>query len=168
MTIFLCLLLIICGQGRKFEESSLVLDANFLRSYDTITVFMKDTTIVKAYDISITIRNNTDHLISFWMMKCSWEDNFLINNDYFYFIGRGCDGNYPYVVNLKPNERKILNSTIIKQNHTRYQQVETTRFGLIYIDKAHCENPFDFDDIIGDKSKHDVIIWSNSLYLNKK
>ena len=67
------------------------------------------------------------------------------------------------------NDSLVYKVTIAKQDYTMYQTIQTTKFGFIYIDSLRC-NGFDnsFDRIIGDKSQHDKIFWSNPLYLNER
>jgi hypothetical protein len=156
-----------CSIDRHKNKPKIVIDASVIRSYDTILKY-RDTKLFKAYDVRLSIRNKSNKPISFWMMTCSWEDNFIVNNDYIYFLGHACDGNSPWITHLKSNESKVLTASIIKIENTRYQSVESTRFGLIYIDSMSCKSPSFFDEIIGDKSKHDTIIWSNALSLSDK
>jgi len=51
----------------------------------------------KKFDIEISLNNNSDSAISIWLMSCSWEENFLINNVYIYFKGWRCSKNIPTV-----------------------------------------------------------------------
>jgi len=63
------------------------------------------------------------------------------NNNYIYIKGRDCDKNIPNLVEIKPGERKLYNTTLIKSINFDYpykycvygKQVETTKFGLIVI-----------------------------------
>jgi hypothetical protein len=155
-----------CSIDRHEDKPKIIINASIVRSYDTVLIY-QDTTLFKAYDVKLSIKNKSDKSISFWMMTCSWEDNFFINNDYIHFLGHACDSNSPWITQLESNESKVLESSIIKVQHTRYQRVETTKFGLIFIDSVNCKSPFYFDQIVGDKSKYNTIIWSNALYLNE-
>jgi hypothetical protein len=54
---------------------------------------------------------------------------------------------------------------VLKYNISRSQTIKSTQFGLIYIDSICCKNTNDYNNIIGDKSQQNKIIWSNPLYL---
>jgi hypothetical protein len=101
------------------------------------------------------------------MMNCSWEESFIINNDYLNFNGEECDRNYTKTCHLNPNDSLIFITSVRKFDASRYRVVETSKFGFIFIDSTRCAGPRDYLNIIGDKSKHDKIIWSNPLYLNE-
>jgi hypothetical protein len=130
----------------------------------------------KRFDIQVSLKNNSDSTIYIWLKSCSWEENFLINNTYIFFAGKDCDGNYPRTVRIKAKDSLTLNMTLTRtimwDNPCKYcigqlSEVTTTKIGLIYIDKMHCNGFWEYRKIIGDKSRWDDIIWSNSLYLNK-
>jgi hypothetical protein len=110
-------------------------------------------------------------------MTCSWEYNFLINNDYIFFVGKDCVGNYPRAVKMKLGDSVILNTTFHRSiridNPCRgciesFSEVAATKIGLIWIDKKECKDILEYFDILDDKSRWNKIIWSNSLYLRPK
>jgi hypothetical protein len=130
----------------------------------------------KRFDIQVCLKNNSDSAISIWLMSCSWEWNFLINNTYILFAGKNCLKNAPHVVRIGPQDSFLLNTTfartIMWDNPClncigKLSNVRTTKIGLIYIDKEHCKDLLEYDDIMGDKSRWNTIIWSNSLDLSK-
>jgi len=145
----------------------MVVKANIIRTYDSIYDY-RDTVILKTFDIKLSITNKSVKPVSFWMMTCSWEDNFIINNDYLNFIGKGCDRNFPTTRHLNPNDSLIFIANVRKSNSSRYQSVEASKFGFVFIDSIRCAKIDDYNNIIGDKSNQDKIIWSNPLYLNDK
>lgn len=171
MRIFLYILILVliisCTNDRPKIEPQIVVEANVLRNYDTLTTSL-DSTLFKAFDVKLSIINKSEDSVSFWVMNCSWDENFKINNDYIRFVGRGCDSNFPVLKHLKAKDRIELKATLIKYDFTMYQSIKTTKFGFIFIDTTNCKEPGDFDNIIGDKSKQDKIIWSNPLFLNEK
>ena len=128
----------------------------------------------KYFDISLTIKNTSDKTIKIWLMTCSWEDNFIVNNNYIYIRGHECDSNFPALVEFKPGESKTYTNTLTKSIKFDYpcenciygQQVETTKLGLIIIDDIfNCTlGMLSYDNAMEDKSKW-KIVWSNSLYL---
>jgi len=155
-----------CGIDKPKIVSEVDLNVNILRSFDTLIVY-RDTSLHKAFEIEFSILNKTSSSLSFWLMTCSWDENFIINNDYIRFIGWNCDANYPEIKRLKPYEQLTLRARVLKNDFTRYQYIETTRFGIIFIDASLHKYLDDYENIIGDKSKHEKIIWSNSLDLNQ-
>jgi len=98
-------------------------------------------------------------------MTCSWDEQFLINNDYIHFCPWDCDKNFPIIQHLNPNDSIVLKASVYKREKTRRPSTLTTKFGFIYIDSTNCRNYDDYDDIMGDLSKWSRIIWSNPLYL---
>jgi len=70
----------------------------------------------EQYDIEITIKNISTKPVFFWMMSCSWFENFQINNNYIHMQLPGCDKNIPQLVQLclararhiKPRCRKTV------------------------------------------------------------
>ncbi len=134
--------------------------------------------IEKRFDISLSIINNSDQRISIWLMKCSWENNFIINNPYIFLIGTNCDSNYPIIKDIKSHDSIVFNGTLSRElkfdnsckncDETEHTDVATTKIGLIEIDTFKCKTLEEYLSTIEDKSKWDKIIWSNSLSLNKK
>jgi len=131
-----------------------------------------DSIKLKKFDIEITLKNNSDSTICFYLMTCSWEWDFIINNTYIYFSGKDCEGNFPYMRNIKSGDSIILKTTLQrdlrwdnpqKNSIGKGYNVKTTKIGLIYIDK---KQGYDYHNIHDDKSRW-KIIWSNPLYLNK-
>ena len=124
------------------------------------------------YDITLCIKNMSDSTVAFTLMTCSWADNFIVNNKYIDFVGRGCDNNFPATVKLKPGESRIYTTTLKKSMEfdykgdgcTGFPRVETTKLGLIIIDDSSSRTLFDYFIAMEDKSAW-KIVWSNPLYL---
>ena len=108
-------------------------------------------------------------------MSCSWEDNFLVNNNYINMEGHDCPKNIPTLVEIKPGESKSYSTTLIKSIKFDYpckycvygRQVETTKIGLIVISDITKPSSNDYFRNMEDKSKW-KIYWSNPLYLLDK
>jgi hypothetical protein len=126
------------------------------------------------FDISVTIKNTSDKTINIWLMKCSWTDNFMVNNNYIYLYGVECSANFPKLVKFDPGESRTYRNTLIKSIKFDYPcanciygaQVETTKLGLIIVDDIF--NPalrmMDYSLAMADRSSWKMV-WSNSLYL---
>lgn len=162
--------LIACSTGKhptNQSNSNLEIHARLIKSYDSTMIF-QDSTKHKIFDVFISIINKSDSPISFWVMSSSWFDNFIINNDYVEFISGPINHNFPIIESIEPTDSIVGRISLIKYEHTMYQTVKTTKFGFILIDSTMYQDEDDYSNIIGDKSKHDKIIWSNPLYLNER
>jgi len=169
-TIYILIILIIvsCQQSRHSDNPNIIVRAKLMRSYDSV-YFHQDTLKHKTFDVKISIINKTGKPVSFCMMSSSWFDNFIINNDYMQFVSGTINHNFPVTKHLNMNDSLVFNASIERNNHTMYENVETTKFGFIFIDSSRCRVlDISFDSIIGDRSLHDKIIWSNPLYLNQR
>jgi len=132
----------------------------------------KDSVSEKRFDIDLTITNTSSKSIFIWLMSCSWEDNFLVNNNYIFIAGHDCTKNIPTIVEIKPNETKLYNTTLIKSIKFEYpcrnciygRQVETTKLGLVLISDITKREYIDYMLNMEDKSKW-KIIWSTPLSL---
>ena len=128
----------------------------------------------KRYDIQISLENNTDTSINIVLMKCSWEENFIINTQYIEYVPKACDSNYPHMIEIKPHEQFVLTGTLEKSKYivecetcSEYSKSVILRLGLIYI--PHVKNGTYFSEysrIMEDKSLWNII-WSNPLNVEK-
>ncbi len=131
-----------------------------------------DTVNEKRFDIGVSIKNTSSRSMFIWLMSTSWEDNFLINNNYIYFTGRNIDHNFPTLVEIKSGESKMYNATLVKsikfdfpcKNCFYGKQVETTKLGLIVIADIYKHEYADYDLLMDDRSKWNIV-WSNALSL---
>jgi len=56
------------------------------------------------YFVRLSIINAEDTTISFYMMNCSWEENWISDNSEISLYYPGCDANFLINVKLKPKE----------------------------------------------------------------
>jgi hypothetical protein len=170
MRIFLYFFILVyifsCCTKKPFNNPNLVINTTLIRSYDSI--FGRDTVKHKTYDVKISIINKSDKSVSFWIMSTSWFDDFVINNDYMEFLSGKINHNYAITRHLNPKDSLLYKATIFRNEINWYDNVASTKFGFIFIDSSRCTGPEDLFNILGDKSKHDKIIWSNPLFLNGK
>jgi hypothetical protein len=141
------------------SKSDFTIKARLVHTYDST---FADNTKKTILQIDLSLINNSKNVLSFWTMSCSWTDNWLINTDNYSFMSRGCDRNFPMKVKIEPNDSIVYHSMITTQD-TKFKNFDTTRFGLIFIDTVKCKSENDFLNILGDRSNHDNIIWSNPL-----
>lgn len=140
-------------------------------------VVSSDSIKEKYFNISLEIKNTSNRIIKIWLMTCSWEDDFIVNNNYIFIQGHECDKNFPKLIEFKPGESKVYTNTLIKsikfdypcQNCIYGSQVETTKLGLIVFDDIFTPalGFFSYDIAKEDKSKWQIV-WSNPLYLLTK
>src|SRR4051794_14802114 len=64
--------------------------------------------VKKSFDIEMTISNTSQDSIFISLMTCSWYNNFLVNNDYMFMHGWGCDANFLDFVAFKAGESKVF------------------------------------------------------------
>jgi hypothetical protein len=151
----------------KLNKEHFALDANNYQ-YE----IKGDSVNEKRFDIEIAIQNNSAKPIFIWLMSCSWENNFLVNNNYIFIEGNECNKNSPKIVEIKPGTTKFYYTTLkqsIKFNHpckncVYGKQVETTKLGLIIINDIFKREYTDYFMFMDDKSRWNII-WSNSLNL---
>jgi len=148
----------------KKGEVKLELEAELIRAYDSTYC---DNLVHRTFDIELSIQNKSKNLVSFLMMSCSIEDNFLVNNDYIVFVGRKCSSNHEVVRRLKQNEKLIFMFKVKMDESTIGQSVQKTKFGLVYFEPFKLKYE-DVNQIFTDKSLYDNIFWSNALNLKEK
>ncbi len=149
--------------SKKFAEA--------IYRYENLDI-TKDSVTEKRFDLELTIKNTSKSSMFIWLMSCSWEDNFFVNNNYIFFAGHDCDKNIPTIVEIKPGGNKKYNTTLVKSIKFDYpcknciygRQVEETKLGLILISDIAKQDYIDYTLSMEDRSKW-KIIWSNSLSL---
>ena len=134
---------------------------------------------IKHFAITVKLINNTDDTLYLYMMTCSWEHYFMVNNNYIFFKHRNCDNNLNVLHTLLPGETKTEHAQLMKSPKFDYspdfvvhgKQVETTKIGLIILnDLFDPEKDCSIETPrlrMGDRSLW-KILWSNSLYLLDK
>ncbi len=123
----------------------------------------------RFYKANIDLINNCDTIIHFWIMTCSWEDNFIFNNDSFlYFYNAGCDGNFPKLVQIEPNNKISYTGIIDIADTSTNLNYKTYKLGFLLIKEKEYDYNDDYHLLINEKIKNkDAIIWSNEFRLKK-
>ncbi len=163
--IFIFLFFLIISCSRNDSERGLPpinIKAEIIRTFDTI---VSDTSKIKTTNIKLSLTNISDKPITYWIMKCSWPQNWIENKDTYSVLSYSCDSNYPISIPLKPKESISYNAFVCR---TKFRTICTNeniiKLGFIYIDADMCKTMSDFSNIVGDKSKWNII-WSNSVEL---
>jgi hypothetical protein len=164
---------------------SMTVDSQYIRAYskkgkhfkklirENDWVVKSDSLKQQFFDISLSIKNASDTIISISLMTCSWQDHFIVNNNYISILGPQCDHNIPDNLQLNPGESKRFKLTIAKSMELSYRckgctgssQVASTKLGLKIVNDIFTGKAFgNYFLAMEDKSEW-KIIWSNPLYL---
>jgi hypothetical protein len=146
------------------KTSPLIVNTYTIRRYDSLFPNL-DNQLCPIYDIGISIINKGETTNSFWIMKCSWQDNFIISDDYFNFIVNECDGNFPTVKSIKPNDSLTYKTTIYSKSIDYVKTRDSIKLGIILIDEKKFSTSEDYLNIMRDKSLQTTVLWSNRINL---
>lgn len=115
------------------------------------------------FPLTAEIQNMTDSSLCFWVMKCSWERNWISKNEKMFLFPKECDSNFPVMITLNPGEKYGVSGALVLKDIT----IKVNRLGFIFIDKKEIEDPQQFTPLIEMKRNEKVdIFWSNEFYLN--
>jgi hypothetical protein len=118
------------------------------------------------YSIYINLVNNTDSIISFWTMSCSWESNWVFDSNALKFYVE-CPKNYPIIQQINSNDMICYKGTIEILDTTSYDRLKKLKIGFVFVRPNEVKSETDFIKILRNKinSKRDII-WSNSFKIN--
>ena len=133
------------------KRDILSVDAKLVRSYDTTYEYVGTR---KTFDINLTLRNQTRKSITFWIMLCSWEENFLINNYYIKYAGPGCAKNFPVRRTIPPNDSLVYKAMVLRDSGLIIPIIKETKFGFLFIDTLEYEREGELEKFSGN-SPHD-------------
>jgi hypothetical protein len=120
------------------------------------------------YSMGIELYNNTDSIIRFWMMTCSWQENFISNNDVLSLVNEGCDANYPELIIIKPCEKITYYGIFQLNNKIKILNNFKFKLGFILIKEEEYKQNSNFHEVLNNKLKEkDNTIWSNIFMFNK-
>jgi len=161
------------------KENKVQLPKEYFSGYSRGYYNIKTDTVTQTqFEVTATLKNNIRQSVFIWLMTCSYDMNFTINNDYIDITPWPCDHNFPRLVEIKQGETKTYQFTLAKSIKFEYpcenciygEQVETTKLGLILVDdifKPMRGSFMGYDIAMRDKSCW-KILWSNPLYLLTK
>ena len=121
--------------------------------------------------ISLSLENNTDSTIQFWMNSCSWNDNFLSNDTNIYVLGPlECPGNFPKLFTIDANNKLNFNSLLAVDD--TFNLAKEIKIGFIYIKSDEESRIIEITPPVpGDSlalirhNTHDKIIWSDPFMI---
>lgn len=159
--------LISCNEKSKTDRPSISIVCRLERSYDSAYTFT-NTSILPTFDVKLSIVNISDSVQSFWIMKCSWQDTFIISDDSFSFVGTECDGNFPTVRYLKSGDSLAFKTLLICHKISYVNTSDSIKIGFVMVDEKKYTSPDEYLEVMRDKSKQNNVVWSNSINLNLK
>ena len=116
------------------------------------------------YFISINLINYTDSTLYFWSMTCSWEENWVFNNNVIKLYGHACDNNSPCIRMLEPGKSFNFKGIVHIFEDLKYIENNGIRLGFVFINKNEISNVSSFREILDFKFKERKdIIWSGPL-----
>lgn len=83
------------------------------------------------YSVDFTVKNESDSVLSFWMMSCSWQDNFTINDSLFMFKPLVCDKNYPIKKKLSKGSSFSIRTIIFEKSKRHNSILKPFTFAFI-------------------------------------
>ena len=120
------------------------------------------------YSVKIDLINNTDSVVRFWTMLCSWEDNWLFNFDSIWLYYPGCDKNFPVVKQIEPCQKLTYNSIIEILSDINNLKGKYIKLGFILIKEKEMSDDIDFRPLLHKKRKEKKdIIWSEPFKITK-
>lgn len=108
---------------------SVKIDRVYKASDDTLKDLKWESTF---YNLDLSLVNNTDSTVNFWMNTCRWNDNFVTNIPNIRIIGPlECTRNFPKVFDLDRKAIMSFRGLISIQDSFDYSRM--IRIGFIYI-----------------------------------
>lgn len=166
-----------CNSFKQYEtkESKINIQVKIYNKLDTINLYGQKGTFLSIcglngtfYSLGIEIANNSDSVFQFWTMNCSWQNNWISNNDSFSLFCPECNRNFPVEKQIKPGE-KIFYKGIgrFKGSLNEFKSLDF-KIGFIFIKKNEILNDKDFFKklCIKKENKKDVI-WSEPFKIDK-
>jgi len=125
----------------------------------------------KFHKLSLSLENNTDSTIHFWMYTCSWDRNFITNYQNISIIGTlECPRNFPKLFDIEVNSRMNFDGLLAIDD--TFDLNKMIKIGFIYIDEDEESriieiSPFPPGDSVALKkhNTHDRIIWSEPFMI---
>lgn len=131
---------------------------------DTLLLVEEDASF---FEVSIEIENISNSPISFWMMSCSWQDNWTFSTELLGFYPQECPGNFPKLAEMLPHDKLVLKSLLFIKASGDLNKNLSYRLGFIFIGKDEVTIDEDFFKVLNEKKQNqNSIIWSEKLRLN--
>lgn len=90
---------------------------------------------ITTYPFEMSIRNQTDTTFRFWLMTCSREDNIAFNTRGIRLFSRGCDHNFPELIELSSGNSLTVEGEFEITDINAVKQQKDLRLALILFKK---------------------------------
>jgi hypothetical protein len=160
----LFVMLISCNTS-KLKENSMKVKVNILGELNNDRFENRKGTF---YSLKVDIINNNDSIARFWIMSCSWEDNWISNNSLLQLYNLGCDKNILKLVQLNPRQSITFKGIIWVKESVEITKRNDLRLGFILVKEQDAPNNLTFLEIVDNKAKESKnIIWSEPFEIKK-
>ena len=116
------------------------------------------------YSVNIDLINDTDSTVSFWLMSCSWQDNWIINSDSVRFYYQGCDSNFPELKQILSGQKLTFIGILQVLSPLKIEIEKDFMIGFVEIKQHEYLVNSDFRNVLIAKIKDKKdIIWSKAF-----
>ena len=116
-----------------------------------------------SYFTLLKVSSNADTMIHFWTMLCSWEENWLSNNDSVLLYHPACDVNIPIEIKLKPHQSVKFYGILRPRSDTL--QNNKFKLGFVMLEKSDLDLNFSSRTERYELMNKKGIYWSNEVEL---
>jgi len=128
--------------------------------------YSKDTLGKAYYSLSIDIFNNTDSIMYFWTMSCSWEVNWFFNTESLHIFVGDCNFNSPIIKQIESG-KKLTYKSIVCVNEN-LDIIKELKVGFLLIHKNEMSGGDDIYKVLRRKlNRQQDIIWSDPFKIDK-
>ncbi len=147
-----------CRSTPKIKEPIIKIQ---VRGIDKIDLLKFSDIGCRFYSAEIELVNNTDSILEFWQMICSWQENWIFTSDSLSLFSEGCPKNIPKLEQIQSKEKVVI-KTVICSKSTKQSKKETTiKLGFVLIKKQEVSEDMQFYNVLNTKIKQQKdIIWS--------
>jgi hypothetical protein len=149
------------GQKKLFRPNITVSAKAIWSSTEHSKTKILDNECMKFFFVA-RVTNNSDSTVEFWMQSCSWQSNWVSDNDSISFISPLCDGNGPISITLNSGKSIVfygkMLSSMKKTNNSK------CRIGLVFYQKMTDLEESNFNTR-NKKIKYPLLYWSNEIEL---
>ena len=131
--------------------------------------------------------NNSDSVICYWIMNCSWDDNWIFDNKQLSLYPQECTRNFPVKEQINPYHKKVIKSIVYVKDSLKltkdkyfkgnniyvkirpdYINGKFFRIGFVLVKKEEVSTTSDFREILYDKIKEQKdVIWSDPFKIGE-
>jgi len=116
------------------------------------------------FKVKLKIKNNTDNTIYYWIMTCSWKENWISQNGSLSLYNPECIKNFPTIRKFDSKEIKDIDGVICVKDTFNTLHGKDFKLGFVLIRKNEITNESEFDDKLDYKIKNKQdIFWSESF-----